>query len=368
MRKSRRATTALWLFYVVIVLEILFMISPAALYFYSVYGPSLNLLHRSPATAWLTMFFLPHFSQTRSLLLALQSPLATACILIGGIVFLVALVQIYASKLRRSGLVSTGLYRFVRHPQYTALAILGLGTLLLWPRFLVLVTYATMLCLYSFLAHREEASCRERFGDAYDGYVQSTGRFLPRVFRAGSPRAPAPRRRVVVGLARGVAVVLGAVALGFVLRDYSLTQVSGFYEPGAAVLSPAILTAEELREAHRLAAADPAARARLPGGRQPLLVYVLPETWHLADLPAEPYRPGSGGHETPAGFDRSRLKVLFTSPRTHAVSPTGIEIVRTAYGREPLVLVHLDLAARRVLSIDAPPPHVLWGDIPTPMF
>lgn len=367
MIKGRSSAAALWLFYVVIVLEILFMISPAALYFYSVYGPSLNLLHRSPATAWLSKFFLPHFSQTASLLLGLQKPLAATFVLTGVIVFLAAFCQIYVAKLRRSGPVSTGLYRLVRHPQYTALAVLGLGTLLLWPRFLVLVMYATMLCLYSWLARREEALCRERFGEDYGRYLQSTGRFLPRVFRFQSAPAAAPRRSVGTRLARGVAVVLVAVALGFVLRDYSLTQISGVYEQDAAVLSPAILTAGELRDAHRLAASDPGARARLPVG-EPLLVYVLPEAWHLADLPAEPYQPGSRGHETPADFDRSRLKVLFTRPRTHAAAPSGIEIVRAAYGREPLLLVHLDLARRSVLAMDAPPPHVLWGDIPTPMY
>jgi protein-S-isoprenylcysteine O-methyltransferase Ste14 len=364
---GRRHAPALWLLYVVIVLEILFMISPAALYFYSVYGPGLNLLHRSPATTWLTTFFLPHFSDTTSWLLRLQQPLAVACLAIGGLVFLVAFGQIYVAKLRQSGPVSSGLYRLVRHPQYAALAVLGLGTLLLWPRFLALVMYATMLCLYAGLARREEAWCRARFGEAYDRYVQSTGRFFPRLVRTGREAAPAPRRGVVAGLARGGAVVLAAVALGFVLRDYSLTRISGVYEPRLAVLSPALLTAEELREAYRVAAADPAAGVRLPA-TGPLLVYVLPEAWHLPDLPAEPYRPGSGGHVTPKGFDRTRLKVLFTRPRTHAVAPAGIDIVRTAYGREPILLVHLDLAERRVVSIDTPPPHVLWGDIPTPMY
>ncbi len=60
---------ALWMFYLVIVFEILFMISPFALHFYSAYGPTLNVLHRSPSTAWLTQFFLPHVSETSSPLL-----------------------------------------------------------------------------------------------------------------------------------------------------------------------------------------------------------------------------------------------------------------------------------------------------------
>jgi hypothetical protein len=50
----------------VIVFEILFMISPFALHFYAAYGPVLDLLHHRPATAWLTKFYLPHFTETGS--------------------------------------------------------------------------------------------------------------------------------------------------------------------------------------------------------------------------------------------------------------------------------------------------------------
>ena len=55
-----------WAFYVVLVFEILFMISPAALFFYSVYGPVLGFLNGAPATAWLTQFFLPHIAATET--------------------------------------------------------------------------------------------------------------------------------------------------------------------------------------------------------------------------------------------------------------------------------------------------------------
>ncbi len=55
--------------YLLIGLAFLFMISPFALYFYSSYGPVLNLLHRWPATSWLTGFFLalPRRSRCASL-------------------------------------------------------------------------------------------------------------------------------------------------------------------------------------------------------------------------------------------------------------------------------------------------------------
>jgi len=60
-KRKTFVAVAAWGFYLVIVLEFLYMISPFALYFYSAYGPALNLLHRSPSTSWLTAFFLPTF-------------------------------------------------------------------------------------------------------------------------------------------------------------------------------------------------------------------------------------------------------------------------------------------------------------------
>ena len=84
MKRWRRLLTpAIWVFYVAIVLEILFMISPFALYFYSIYGPTLNVLHLSPWTSWLTGFFLPHFSYTTSPVLGYVKAVAGILILSG---------------------------------------------------------------------------------------------------------------------------------------------------------------------------------------------------------------------------------------------------------------------------------------------
>ena len=50
-RNTKLLTPAVWGFYLIVVLEFLFMISPAALYFYASYGPVLNVLHGSAWTA-----------------------------------------------------------------------------------------------------------------------------------------------------------------------------------------------------------------------------------------------------------------------------------------------------------------------------
>jgi len=100
---------AIWAFYLVIIFEILFMISPFALYFYSVYASTLNVLHRWPETAWLTKFFLPDFSQTHSLWLNVLPMLAWCLISVGLLLFLGAAVPLYWAQFRGRGVVSRGL-------------------------------------------------------------------------------------------------------------------------------------------------------------------------------------------------------------------------------------------------------------------
>ena len=173
------ARPAVWLLYLAIVFEFIFMITPFALYFYSAYRPALGLLNSSPWTAWLTGFFLPHFSQTPSRLLNALNTSGWYLAYLGLGLFLLAAGQLYGSKLLRRQQVSGWFYRHVRHPQYVALAILGLGTTLIWPRFLVLIAYVTMLALYGWLARFEEQDCTTKYGESYRAFQARTGMFLP---------------------------------------------------------------------------------------------------------------------------------------------------------------------------------------------
>ena len=367
-RGSSAIVPAIWLAYVAIVFEILFMISPAALYYYSTYGPSLNFLHGSESTAWLTQFFLPHFSSTTSPVLDSLPGLGRLLMLVGLLTFLTGFVQIYWAKFRGREAVVRGLYRWARHPQYTALAIMGLGTLLVWPRFTVLIGYVTMLFLYAWLARFEEQNCLRKFGASYRDYMERTGRFHP------FPRLPSVlpasgATRVAVGLAVYFGVVAAAVGLAHQLRDWSLGQVSAVYRADLAALSPALLTSLELDRALEVASRGEGVRARLAseGADAKFLAYVVPEGWRLPDLPMEDVEH-AGGHFTPADFDRRLYKVLFTRVRTHDRRAGGPEIVKRAYGREPLLLVHVNTETDSVIAVDTPPPHVRWGDIPTPLF
>ena len=367
--ESKWVRPAVFGFYFVVVLEFLFMISPFALHFYSAYGPTLNLLHHSPATAWLTSFYLPHFSMTTSPLLDRLRPIGLGLAALGLLLFLIGAIQIYGSKLLRRGAVTGGLYRIVRHPQYLALTVLGLGVALVWPRFLVLISFVVMVFIYYALARWEERQCVEKFGDSYREYQRSTGMILPRlgIGRAGAGR-PAGRSwsRQATVLVVALALVLSAA---FTVRSYSLAQVSSHFDDDVAILSPARLGVGEIRQAYEVAISDPALATQLAEERK-ILVYVVPVDWFMPDLPLhteEEIRRIGGGHRTPEPESRI-YRVLFTRPRSHAGDARGSQIVTRAFGHEPMAIVRVDLDAGSVIGHDEVPDHVIWGDIPTPLF
>lgn len=77
-------------------------------------------------------------------------------------------------------LVTTGPYRWIRHPMYSAAVILVGAATLLTANLVVLVAGISMFALLAARSRIEEARLIEKFGDAYRDYQRHTGRFLPR--------------------------------------------------------------------------------------------------------------------------------------------------------------------------------------------
>jgi len=91
-----------------------------------------------------------------------------------------AIYKDYWSKDRGQGtLVTSGIYRYIRHPQYTGFALMTLGMLLEWATLPMLIMWPVLMVIYYRLARREEADMRAEFGDAYDQYAGTTGMFFP---------------------------------------------------------------------------------------------------------------------------------------------------------------------------------------------
>lgn len=76
-------------------------------------------------------------------------------------------------------LVTTGLYKHIRHPQYTGFFLIILAFLIQWPTLLTIVMAPILIFVYIRLARKEEDYMIREFGDEYNNYMKSTGRFLP---------------------------------------------------------------------------------------------------------------------------------------------------------------------------------------------
>src|ERR1700730_12240875 len=167
------AKAAGFLAYLFITLEMLFMVTPFALYYYSVYSSLLTGPFSLPAMEWLPAFFLPHLSTE-----ILPS--------IGGVIFFIGLggflpsgSQLYYGKCRRRRVVRSCFYKRFRHPQSLCLALAGLGLLIVWPRFILLIVYINMVWFYYLLAGSEERRMEALYGEAYHEQKRRTWMFLP---------------------------------------------------------------------------------------------------------------------------------------------------------------------------------------------
>jgi protein-S-isoprenylcysteine O-methyltransferase Ste14 len=205
--------------------EVMIMISPFAFFFYSVFNPIFHWLEAYPMTRWLTHFFLPHMILPPTVPLKIIRISGSVLFVAGSITFIICALQVYLGKIFKRGIANQGIYRFVRHPQYTSLGLWGVGMAILWPRFIVLATLSIMFILYYFLARDEERRMVRQYGDSYKEYMRKTGMFFPRVRKdepSSSLSAHPFQFKSLLALASLVIAVIGA---GFVCRIITLNSL-----------------------------------------------------------------------------------------------------------------------------------------------
>ena len=109
--------------------------------------------------------------------MALVLAVTSALVVAGG-----ALVVLGWRAVHRKGegLVTTGIYARLRHPQYLGLILLTLGLLVWWPTVLTVPMWPVLAWMYVRLARREERDLAAKFEGAYEAYRRSVPGFLPR--------------------------------------------------------------------------------------------------------------------------------------------------------------------------------------------
>lgn len=393
--------------YFIAALEIVIMISPFAAFFYSVFNPILLGLNQSSLTRWLTAFFLPHMMvPPNSFLLGVR--VAGSVLSLGGsLLFLVCAGQVYLGKLFKWGVASRGFYALVRHPQYTALSVAGLGLAILWPRMLTLMFLSVMIFLYYLLARDEERRMLGRYGDGYRAYLERTGMFWPRL-----TRKPVPARQLSVRLAVLLLTLLvgGAAALGLGLRAYTVANLPLRTVNGIDVTAVMPSDMDAVPDLPAAVRADPTASGYLHGMQGPghvrILAYVVPveyvmqgmiantgEEWKLfrhhqtfamiADYVLHPIghlqgmhihhmgmmAPGSMMHHDPSMHmsPMMRRRIIFLEVRGRPLATAGDDF-RVNNERIPRFFADVHLHTHEVLQVKETPHGTGWGDVPTPSF
>jgi protein-S-isoprenylcysteine O-methyltransferase Ste14 len=275
-------------------LEVVIMISPFAFFFYSVFNPIFHFLSQSNYTRWLTMFFLPHMILPPTLFLQAVRVLGSILFVLGLGIFVMCALQVYLGKIFKWGIASRGLYRYIRHPQYFALGLWGIGMAILWPRFIVLLTLSLMFILYYFLARDEERRMVAKYDASYEKYLATTGMFVPLALERPLSRimnrlAPTPLMKSFTVTVMIVAFVIGT---GFFLRGITLYSLPLSMDSNITVVS---ILPEDSHIGNEVvkAIANSSATAQLPflDKDKTYLGYVMPVDYIMQGMIAD-----TGGH------------------------------------------------------------------------
>lgn len=388
--------------YCLIGIEIIIMISPFALYFYSVYGPVLQILAASPFTSWSTEFFLPHLVFPADPLIRAIS-LLQVLMVVGLLLFALAAIPLYYGRFTGKGVVARSFYGKIRHPQYLFLAISGFGLMLYWPRFIILIMYVTMLFVYYALARNEEWRMQQEQPEAYERYMAATPMFLPgepggRLYRLLFGRIQPNWLGIVAAYCLTLTL---AVLLAFALRSHTVRTLPMVQAADSRlIVSVFPRPAQEILAVYQAALGSAQVREALQG-KEANAVYLLPGDFFLNALLTEEDRRFSDHmlerfpeilewhqHRFSGGLGKF-FRIFYNYVRTWGSVETDYEVERLIFmrvddasgrpvppadifniglKRRPVLLVDLEASSHAVRSVAITTDNHKWGLMPMPTF
>lgn len=405
MEVSRGQKILLWgtiLAYCLIGIEIIVMISPFALYFYSVYAPILNFLTSSVWTSWTTEFFLPHMVFVQDPLILGISYLQVLLV-IGMALFFTAAVPLYWGRFTGKGVVAVSFYGKIRHPQYLFLAISGFGLLLYWPRFIILIFFVTMLYVYYLLARNEEWRMEQECPGEYEKYMVNIPMFLPgepggRLFALLFGWLQPKWAGILVSY---IFVMTLSILAAMGVRNYTVSQLPTV-ETGQMTLVPVFERSEnEVTDLYDNVRADEKVHDFLETHKEVNLAYIMPGDFFLTALVTDEDRRFSDEiverfpevlewheHKFKGGLgkffrifynfigtlggvatDYDVERFIFVSVADFNGQPVAKEqLFDLGLKRTPVLLVDYDPFGEKVVSVHETSPEHKWGSIPMPSF
>jgi protein-S-isoprenylcysteine O-methyltransferase Ste14 len=382
--------------YFVIAFEVLIMISPFAGFFYSIFNPVLLKLAGNSATRWLSAFYLPHMVLPQDWFLQFVRVMGSVLFVVGLATFLVCAAQIYTAKFTKKGAVLGGLYSVIRHPQYLALGIAGLGLSILWPRFLTIVLWLLMTLVYYFLAKDEERRMLNAHEITYRAYMKKTGMFLPRAVERLLTPPPA-----VGKVALALCFIAVVMAAAFLLRAYTINHLT-LWTKSPSVTGIAILPEDGFKMDHRMAdiLSLKEVKERMQDNKK-YLVYFIPQNYVMQGMIADtggnwklfnqhhsiamitdwifnPFGHLREGHHTMHGSmtmqhgtaemesGAVRRLIFLAIEDVDVKRPADLFSINAL--RVPQFMVDVEVHTMKLVNIKDLPHGSGWGTVPTPMF
>jgi protein-S-isoprenylcysteine O-methyltransferase Ste14 len=105
-------------------------------------------------------------------------PLSSAIMIVGMLLIIFGWKSIHKSK---NQLLASGIYGYIRHPQYLGFLLLTLGMNIQWITIPTLLLWPAIVVLYYRLAKEEDKKMEEKFGEEYRKYSRSVPMFIPRI-------------------------------------------------------------------------------------------------------------------------------------------------------------------------------------------
>lgn len=131
-------------------------------------------------TLWFFLIELTGYDLFVQIYLGFVLTVSNILILVGIVLIVSGWSAIFKAK---NKLVTTGVYSYVRHPQYLGILLLTFGINFLWPTFSTLVLWPILALLYYKLAKEEEKLLEEKFGEEYKEYKRNVPMFIPRLWK-----------------------------------------------------------------------------------------------------------------------------------------------------------------------------------------
>ena len=142
---------------------------------------------------------------------------------IGVCVFLVAFIQFFTK--RKEGVVTTGLYSKVRHPQYLGIILATLGFTFTSERPMAWIAWLNLTFFYLLLASAEEKILQKKYGGEIQKYMQQVPFILPFLPTNLLKRIPTPKSKLTKYLIILFVYITTTTMAWIILKQFS-------YNPG----------------------------------------------------------------------------------------------------------------------------------------